>query len=732
MRFLRDLKACDRVRHVHQEILLGLHVAAAAQEPPSLGSVADQVRCLQAVVPPDLDSRIRLPAWTSEIAVARTDGIYSCEGSELCDFLRAAEQTEDERLVRLAYAVAEGLAAQPDEVLSELTSGAPLNSRERARISPARSAAQAAQEASKAQEKLVVSYVGYALRTARKYVGRGVPYLDLVHEGVTGIIEAARRYSPRDGRPFKQVATTWAWQRVEKALSDYGRTVRLPANVYKRVRQCDDACDAALREGVTDPAAVDVLLLSEGRLSPSSRLGNRIMEVERLLQFATPAIPIETTPGVGPGTEEPDGDLSLRELLVDKIDPSRSTAPSPLDHLLAALPDREADIIRLYFGIGVNDVLTLAEIGERVGLTRERVRQLKEQALKRLRRLRLADHLPEIDVPGWLIVSPPIPSPSADWRRRHAHAARRQSTSIHRLLSAHLDGYRGYRHNKTRLRHHLVGALREASRPMTAAALTDALNQRLAPSVLAQRGALGESYVQGLLREAPKVFVPLGDLVYGLSSEELCRSTGDQLAVCPPLISGVVDRAVIRRAFSIGCGELGPRAPRSVSAGDRHAAVGVLYLLGLSEPTDWYSRPAPIPALSPPTVREERAWMAGLEALTSRLSAMDVFWSVLRECCPASEDLLTSRFGQRYPLGLADTPHRLSLLRSMGAVEVDEAGRYWLTSRGGACADQWSNSTPAEREVRHPDESTDLPEDQVTDGLTQEDEERLVNTLLGL
>ncbi len=302
--FLRELEACRRIRHVHQEVLLGLHVVTAERELRSIAAVAEGLRYLQSVTPANLLVQVRPSDWALELARARTDWIYSCEESKLHDFLSAAERAKDERLLNAAYDVAEGLAAQSTEVLSRLTEG---TAQDASHDIPQRNRTDSAVEveASLAQEKLIVSYVGYALRTARKYVGRGIPYLDLVHEGITGLIEAAQRYSPREGRPFKQVATTWAWQRIEKALADQGRTVRLPGNVYRQVRQCEDGCVAALHEGVVTPGAIDVLLLSgeeqhenaeemeilsTGRLSSTlfSRFGGRIAEVERLLEFAVP------------------------------------------------------------------------------------------------------------------------------------------------------------------------------------------------------------------------------------------------------------------------------------------------------------------------------------------------------------------------------------------------------------------------------------------------------------
>ncbi len=364
-------------------------------------------------------------------------------------------------------------------------------------------------------------------------------------------------------------------------------------------------------------------------------------------------------------------------------------------------------------------------------LTRERVRQLKERALERLREFAVADYIPDYDAPSWMTAHPPVPGPRIDWHRRRAHVVSRKKSSVHDLLSSHLDGYRGYRHDKTHLRHHLIGALREAGRPMATSTLTDALNARLAPALIAQGGSVAESYVQALLRDAPKLFVPLGALVYGLPSEELCKAVGDQLSVCPALVTGLVDGTVVRRAFSVGDEVLGSKPPHTASAGERHAAASLLYLLGLAEPTDWYRQPDPAPTIRPPVVREERAWMLGLEALTARLEAMDVFWNVLRTNCPTSEGHLVSKFGRDYPLGLVDAPNRLALLEVMGALECDEAGRYWLTSRGGACADLWSRAPHTNGEVSSPSTSAGRAEGPSSTQLTREDEERLVNTLLG-
>src|SRR5690606_14668286 len=123
-RFLRELRTCRRVRHVHPEDLLGLHIAVADGEPRTIAAIAEQLRDFRSVTPSDLLDLVQPAVWALELARARTDWIYACEESKLHDFLHAAGQAENDRLLNAAYDAAEGLAVQSNEVLERFAEGA--------------------------------------------------------------------------------------------------------------------------------------------------------------------------------------------------------------------------------------------------------------------------------------------------------------------------------------------------------------------------------------------------------------------------------------------------------------------------------------------------------------------------------------------------------------------------------------------------------------------------------
>lgn len=730
------------MRWASQEVLLGLHVRSADPDGPSpyagvsTGELLGRAfrSCSGERWPHGVgDGADGVAVLAQDVLAARGDCVYGHREWRLYDVLRAAESTdaEDE-----AWEVAMRLAAGSSKALQGWAEapdpwGAPPDEREA--------------HAARARRVLIESYIGYVLRLARRYVGRGVPFLDLVQEGVTGIAEAVDRYEPR-GRPFKQVATTWAWQRIEKCLATYGRTIRLPLNVHQRLQKVERACEDSVRSGVVSPRLEDVWaagpLGAGGRAlrerdwapsgTPAPRLalehGPELGRIAALLGFREPALEVRVW---APETDWDDGAADLSGERIGEAGPDRTDGhdtAAVIARGLASLRDRDARIVRAYFGLG-EAARTLEEIGTEIGLTRERVRQIKEKALDRLRRHDWSD-LVDLDAPGWASVQPVPPPPSPIWQRRWMKTAVERRVALHRLLSAHVDEYRGYRRNKSRLRDVSIGLLREAGLPLLVGDLVQSLNARLRHDEFERHGTVDEEYLLAVFRERPATFLVTRGTV-GLVAVETGRSEGSPMPLCPPLGIGGVDGAFLRSVFAVG------RVPSwdtgALPSEERREADVLTYVLGLSV-RHGGSGQARLPVI-PPQVRGEAAWRSGLDAASARLGGMGRFWATLVHLAPASGADLAAAFAQAYPLGAVDTADRLDLLGALGAVRVDAAGRFWLTPRGGVCADAWAQygdaaGLPAAGPPAAGMDDPAPPQDEVR--LDGDAAARLNDTLLGL
>jgi RNA polymerase primary sigma factor len=224
-----------------------------------------------------------------------------------------------------------------------------------------------------ALHELVRANLRFVVTVAKHYLGQGLSLPDLINEGNIGLIKAAGRFDERRGFKFISYAVWWVRQSILQALSDQSRVVRLPQNravVLHRVHRAQ----AELQQRLGRPPSCE-------ELAAFTQI--RLEEVEEALHIGLPDVCLDqlvseqdnrsigdTIPDPAAGPEEPLWDRSRSE---------------DLGRCLDRLPPREAQILRLYFGLGDTQPLTLEEIGQRLDLTRERIRQLKERALARLR-----------------------------------------------------------------------------------------------------------------------------------------------------------------------------------------------------------------------------------------------------------------------------------------------------------------------------------------------------------
>ncbi|MBT7069521.1 MAG: sigma-70 family RNA polymerase sigma factor [Anaerolineae bacterium] len=237
-----------------------------------------------------------------------------------------------------------------------------------------------------AREHLITANSRLVISVAKKYMGRGVPFLDLIQEGNIGLIRATKKFDYRRGHKFSTYATWWIRQAVTRAIADQGRTIRVPVHMGDQINKLLRVQHQLTQKLGRGPTVDE---LAETLEVPPKKVENMIQVARRPLSLETPT-----------DNEE---DSVLGDFIEDEDSPPPDdTATHHLlqDHLVEVmdgLPPREVRILQLRYGILDGQAYTLEEVGRKMGVTRERVRQIEAQALSRLRhpsiRRKLRDYL---------------------------------------------------------------------------------------------------------------------------------------------------------------------------------------------------------------------------------------------------------------------------------------------------------------------------------------------------
>lgn len=224
-----------------------------------------------------------------------------------------------------------------------------------------------------ALEKLTRANLRFVVSVAKQYQNQGLTLPDLINEGNLGLIKAAEKFDETRGFKFISYAVWWIRQSILQALAEQSRIVRLPLNQVGSLNKINKAFSKFEQENERTPTSEELANLLE---IPKEKISDTLKVSGRHISVDAPFVEGEdnTLLDVLSNNDSPNADKGL-------IDESLARE---IERSLATLTERERDIVRLFFGIGCQE-MTLEEIGERFGLTRERVRQIKEKAIRRLR-----------------------------------------------------------------------------------------------------------------------------------------------------------------------------------------------------------------------------------------------------------------------------------------------------------------------------------------------------------
>ena len=236
-----------------------------------------------------------------------------------------------------------------------------------------------------ARQSMIEHNLRLVVSIAKGYLGRGVPLSDLIEEGNLGLMHAIGKFEPERGFRFSTYATWWIRQAVERAVMNQGRVIRLPVHVVRELQQVlrarrtleNDPAFAARRNGDTEGVRVEDV---------AALLGRDVQEVAQLLAMA------ETPKSLDAVVDRSDDEHTLGDFMADELalDPTGVTHNHEVERLLAGwlatLSQREKEVLEGRFGLYQREPETLEVLSDRLGLTRERVRQIQNEALSKLKR----------------------------------------------------------------------------------------------------------------------------------------------------------------------------------------------------------------------------------------------------------------------------------------------------------------------------------------------------------